>query len=208
MVLRLKPGAVVEMAGPGGLAPALVITASIVGPYSRKNPGLGVILTGPWAKLETLSGPRLALALIQAGRFDWAVEKAVELGAATFIPLITDRVKAAEARPGPGRTERWSRLAEEARKQCGRDRSLEIFPALTVPELLKLPGPAFFLSPKGSPAEPGPVASPLLAIGPEGGFSPAEEEAFLGAGFQPWSLGDAILRAETAALAALARLKR
>lgn len=206
LVLRLKPGSVVEMAGPAGLAPALVTTASVTGLYSRKNPGLGVTLTGPWAKPETVSGPRLALALIQAGRFDWAVEKVVELGAAILIPLITERVKAADARPGPARTERWLRLAEEARKQCGRSRALEIFPALTLPELLKQPGPAFFLSPKGLPAGPGPIASPLLAIGPEGGFSPAEEMAFLAAGFQPWSLGGAVLRAETAALAALARL--
>lgn len=207
LVLRLKPGAEVEVAGPLGLAPARVSSVSFSGPFSKKNPGLGLILTGPWARPETGSGPRLALALIQAQRFDWAVEKAVELGAAVLIPLMTERVKSADSRPGPTRTARWQRLAEEARKQCGRHQPLDIWPTLSLPELLLQPGPAFFLSPQGSPAGPTPSSAPLLAIGPEGGFSPTEEEALRAAGFQPWSLGRTILRAETAALAALARLR-
>lgn len=203
LVLRLKPGANVEVAGPLGLAPAQVRTVSFSGSFSKKNPGLGLTLTGPWSRPEMESGPRLALALIQAQRFDWAVEKAAELGAAVLIPLMTERIKAADSRPGPTRTERWHRLAEEARKQCGRARPLDIWPALSLAELLLQPGPAFFLSPGGDSAEVPPAPAPLLVVGPEGGFSPAEEEALLDAGFRPWSLGRTVLRAETAALARL-----
>lgn len=206
LVLRLKPGADVEVAGPLGLAPAQVSRVSFSGSFSKKNPGLGLILTGPWFRPEVEPGPRLALALIQAQRFDWAVEKATELGAAVLIPLLTERIKAADARPGPTRTERWQRLAEEARKQCGRAHPLDIWPALSLAELLAQPGPAFFLSPRGGSTDIPSGPNPLLAVGPEGGFSPAEEEALLAAGFQPWSLGRTVLRAETAALAALARL--
>jgi len=207
LVLRLKPGAAVEMAGPLGLAPARIGMVSFSGRFSKKNPGLSVILTGPWSRPAASAGPRLALALIQAQRFDWAVEKAVELGAAVLMPLMTERVKAADARPGSTRTERWGRLAEEARKQCGRSVALDIWPALTLPELMLQPGPAFFLSPPGPfETEAAKSPSPLLAVGPEGGFSPAEAEALTAAGFRPWSLGPTVLRAETAALTALARL--
>lgn len=201
LVLRLKAGAAVEMVGPGGLAPALVTTVETSG----KAPRLGVTLSGPWLGAAAV-GPRLALALISGQRFDWAVEKAVELGAATLIPLISERVKGGGARPGPAKEERWQRLAEEARKQCARPAALDIFPPLALAELLGQPGPGFFLSPSG-PAAPPAAPSPLLAVGPEGGFSPAEEKAFLKAGFSPWSLGPGILRSETAALAALAVLR-
>lgn len=206
LVLRLKSGAEVEVAGPLGLAPARVSRISFSKPFSKKNPGLGLTLTGPWSSPETEPGPRLALALIQAQRFDWAVEKAVELGAALLIPLMTERIKAADSRPGPTRTERWQRLAEEARKQCGRAQPLVVWPPLSLAELLLQPGPAFFLSPRGSSVEAPSAPNPLLVVGPEGGFSPAEEEALLAAGFRPWSLGRTVLRAETAALTALARL--
>lgn len=208
VVLRLKPGDAVEMTGPQGLAPAEVVFVGCQPPHSRQKPGLAVRLTGPWQSPPS-PGPRLALALIQGPRFDWAVEKAVELGAAQLIPLITRRTKPAHAQPGPGREARWARLAEEARKQCGRPGSLEILPPLSLDRLAALPGPSFFLSLAESAASQERPAlsrqkSPLLAIGPEGGFTPEEEAKLLAAGFTPVSLGPYALRAETAALAALA----
>ncbi len=204
-VLRLAPGDPVEMTGPAGLAPA-VVTAARPGPDRRRGPRLAVRLTGPWAPpAGPPSGPRLALALIQPQRFDWAVEKAVELGASVLIPFRAERSKPGLAESGPGREARWHRLAGEARKQCGRPDFLTILPVAGWAEILAQPGPAFFLSPGGSrhPPDPGPP-SPLLIVGPEGGFSPAEEKNLLAAGFRPWSLGNTVLRAETAALAALA----
>ena len=209
LVLRLAPGAEVVLTGAAGLAPAKVTTVDFEGRGSKKTPRLGVVLTGPWTGREPeTAGPRLALALIQGPRFDWAAEKAAELGAALLIPLITERIKAADGRPGPAKQERWQRLAEEARKQCGRVGPMKVGPVATIPELSALPGPGLFLSPGGPSRTPRFSAgtSPLLVIGPEGGLTPAEEEVLASAGFQPWSLGSTILRSETAALTALARL--
>jgi 16S rRNA (uracil1498-N3)-methyltransferase len=203
LVLRLSPGAELEMTGPAGLASARVGTVLSSGGRLR----LGVVRCGPWRRAAAFPGPRLALALISARRFDWAVEKAAELGASTLYPLLTERGKSGGVRPGPARESRWPRLAVEARKQCGRLDRLEIGPALDFGELLALPGPGFFLSPAGDSRGPAaPAPPPLLAVGPEGGFSPREEEALLKAGFTAWRLGPALLRSETAALAALAVL--
>ncbi|KXS56407.1 MAG: hypothetical protein AMR96_02840 [Candidatus Adiutrix intracellularis] len=202
LVLRLKVGSPVEITGPFGLAPALVTTCEPTGPR------LGVKLTGSWNKRIEPPGPRLALALIQNQRFDWALEKAVELGASTIIPLLCERIRKGLAQAAALRTNRWRRLAEEARKQCGRAVPLTILAPIGLPELVQLPGPAFFLEPLG-PAPIRPLRdknSPLVAIGPEGGFSPAEITILLAAGFSPWGLGPVILRTETAALTALAIL--
>jgi len=207
-VLRLEPGDPVEVAGPAGLARARVTVAQ--GGRGRQ-PRLEVLLDEGWRphQIEPL-GPRLALALVNLPRFDWAVEKAAELGAGEIWPLVCERVKPGLARAAPARAERWRRLAEEARKQCGRPRPLFIRPAVTPAELLAEAGPdlaGLFLSPSAE-ARPGPEFSRpdlWLLVGPEGGFSPGEEAAFLAAGLKPWSLGPLALRSETAALAALSR---
>jgi 16S rRNA (uracil1498-N3)-methyltransferase len=200
LVLRLTPGEPIELVGPAGLAPARV---SLV---EKSPPRLAAALTGPWAQAAA-RGPRLALALIQSQRFDWAVEKSVELGASALIPLITERVKSGEARPGAAKQDRWKRLAEEARKQCGRASALDISPVTSLSELTAQAEnqPGLFLSPTGPSGPPPETAdAPILVVGPEGGLTPAEESALTQAGFLPWSLGPTILRAETAALAALA----
>jgi len=207
VVLRLKPGTAIEIVGACGLAPAVICNVDFNKPFSKKNPGLSVRLTGPWEECRP-DGPRLALALIQSQRFDWAVEKSAELGAAQFIPLICERCKSSDARPGPTKQERWQRLAESAHKQCGRRNQMDISLPLTAAELARqCLGPAYFLSLSGQAtvsktkliAQP----SPLLIVGPEGGFSEAEEQTFSQAGFLPLSLGTTVLRSETAALAAL-----
>jgi 16S rRNA (uracil1498-N3)-methyltransferase len=228
-VLRLKPGDPVEVAGPDGLARARVVVAQ-----AGRPPRLEVVLDEAWRPAEP-AGPRLALALVKLPRFDWAVEKAAELGAGEVWPLVCARVKPGLARAASARAERWRRLAEEARKQCGRDRPLVIRPPVTPAELLDAAGPnpaGVFLSPAAGAAGAAPVpekiglwglagpgsadvflcpamgAAPIpkklwVLVGPEGGFSPGEEAAFLAAGLRPWRLGPLTLRTETAALAAL-----
>ena len=230
-VLRLKAGDRVEIAGPAGLAPAWVILAESGG--RGRPPRLGLVLDegGPGGRPrpgpkpgEATPGPRLALALISLPRFDWAVEKAVELGAGELWPLVCERVKPGLVRAATGRAGRWQRLAEEARKQCGRPWPLVIHPAGSIEAFIsqaKASGAAgFFLSPPGFIEEPGRIGeSPAAAqrpcgqpsdtailVGPEGGFSPREEAVLLAAGFKPWRLGSLVLRSETAALAALAWL--
>ncbi|MDR1921442.1 MAG: 16S rRNA (uracil(1498)-N(3))-methyltransferase [Candidatus Adiutrix sp.] len=203
LVLRLKEGDPLELTSPLGLASAVVAAVAVKPGGAR----LSVRLTGPWVGEAAAAGPKLALALIQNQRFDWALEKATELGAARLSPLITERTKGSAAAQAAGRQARWRRLAEEARKQCGRQTPLEVTAPLTLEELMAGPEAGLFLSPGGLAELPaGRADSPLLAVGPEGGFSPAEETALLAAGFLPWRLGPIILRAETAALAALARL--
>jgi len=205
-VLRLRPGDLVEVAGPAGLALARVAAAQ--GGRGRPH-DLRVVLEEGWRpEPAEPAGPRLALALVNLPRFDWAVEKAAELGAEEIWPLICERVKPGLARAALARAERWRRLAEEARKQCGRNRPLLIRPPMTTAELLAEagPGPAgFFLRPRAEEASAPELSAPglWLLVGPEGGFSPGEEAAFLAAGLKPWGLGPLTLRSETAALAAL-----
>jgi 16S rRNA (uracil1498-N3)-methyltransferase len=204
-VLRLKSGDMVEVAGSAGLARARV-TAAEMGRRGRPA-RLALALLEPWRNPEASPGPRLALALITPQRFDWAVEKAAELGAGALWPLVCDRVKPGLVRAAGARAGRWQKLADEARKQCGRPEPLPVNPPLALAELLIQPGPGFFMTPggddlTGSGLVPPPLGA-LVAVGPEGGFSPREEAAFLAAGFSPWSLGPLTLRTETAALAAL-----
>jgi 16S rRNA (uracil1498-N3)-methyltransferase len=225
-VLRLKPGDLVEVAGPASLARARVTMAA-----GGRAPRLGLVFceAGPNSVQPAgpePTGPLLGLALISLPRFDWAVEKAAELGAGEIWPLVCDRVKPGLARAASARAARWNRLAEEARKQCGRPRPLVIRPPVTPAVLLASAGrgPAgFFLSPRrpasppdlaGSPADSvggftrslAPSSAIWVLVGPEGGFTPGEEAAFLAAGLAPRHLGPLTLRAETAALAALALL--
>lgn len=141
----------------------------------------------------------LYLALVKGERFDWAVEKATELGVARIVPLETERTEVRD--PGEARRKRWQRLAASAAAQSGRVR----VPEVAAPEKLPLaladaPRPAVLLAPGGGafPAHPS-----ALFIGPEGGFTEAEVEAARASGVQPVGLGPRILRVETAALAAL-----
>jgi 16S rRNA (uracil1498-N3)-methyltransferase len=149
----------------------------------------------------------LAAAVIRGPRFDQVIEKATELGVDAIVPVIADRSVAA---PGPDRLERWQRVARAAAKQCGRARLPELVAPTRLSTLLAgcgttweravmaVPGARFgsvreVISARAS-------RSYLLLIGPEGGFSPAEEEQAAQAGVECFSWGWTTLRAETACL--------
>ncbi|TAM48356.1 MAG: 16S rRNA (uracil(1498)-N(3))-methyltransferase [Acidobacteria bacterium] len=145
----------------------------------------------------------LGLAALHTQAFDWAVEKATELGATAVVPVLTARVQG--ARHG-ARVERWQRLADAAVAQCGRSRP----PAVAEPRPLA----DFFASARGVRlvADPGAAVPAAFAtgadgitvlVGPEGGLSDEEMAAIRAAGFAGLPLGPRILRAETAAVAAL-----
>lgn len=157
---------------------------------------------------ETSSDIWLAFAPIKAGRIDWLVEKATELGAARLLPVITRRTVVERVK-----LERLQANAREAAEQSER---------LDVPEILE-PQPlerllqqwpaerTLLVAAETGSAEPLPEALEALSgpvgllIGPEGGFAPEELELVARATFvRRVSLGPRILRAETAALAALA----
>ncbi|MDR1872811.1 MAG: 16S rRNA (uracil(1498)-N(3))-methyltransferase [Deltaproteobacteria bacterium] len=199
-VLRLKVGDPVVLASPWGLAPAQVVKVD------RKSLVLTVKVTGD-LKAPNFSGPTLALPLIRPARFDWAVEKAVELGAKELWPLTVERGRVVN--PGDRKLDRWRRLAEEARKQGARATPLEISQILAWPGFMEKAqsylGPKIRLDPQGGPW-PTLEAEPLIVMGPEGGFTDREALDLNDLGFQPVSLGPIVLRVETAALAALAQV--
>ena len=144
----------------------------------------------------------LAFAPVKRAQTDWLVEKATELGAARLIPVITQRTIAERVK-----LERLEAIAIEAAEQCGRTRLPEIAEPRTLKALLGVDRALYFADEAGGEAaakafKPGPA---LILIGPEGGFTD-EERAMIRAAAHaiPISLGPRTLRAETAALAALA----
>ena len=154
----------------------------------------------------------LAVSPLKGDRMELVVQKATELGVAGIWPVVTFRTDAA-ARPAlrGSRGERWERVAAGAAEQCGRAVVPEVAPTTTLDELvartfdgqrvvlLETPGHAPLTSLAVDPPRP-----LLLLVGPAGGFEPGEAEALRAAGFTAASLGPRILRAETAAVAAVA----
>lgn len=156
---------------------------------------------------EAATAVTLFLALVKGERFDWAVEKATELGVARVVPLTTERTEVRE--PGEERRRRWQRLAAAAAAQSGRVRVPGICAPMAFPEAVDeaaRSGRGALLAPGGDRLE-GPWGAALsVLVGPEGGFSEGEVAAARAAGIAIVGLGPRILRVETAALAVLARV--
>lgn len=158
---------------------------------------------------------QLCLPPLKADRFEWALEKAVELGVHTILPLATERGDMAAQRLLRGaRPDRWLRVMAAAAEQCGRATLPEVLPAARLGEVLSAPSDGIrVLLAETAPARPlrdcVPAATTRvqLIVGPAGGFTAAEREAARAAGCAEAGLGPRILRAETAAIAALALLQ-
>jgi len=161
---------------------------------------------------ERLHEPARALTLgagmlKNPSRFDYLVEKAVELGVSRIVPLITERTI-----PRQGKRERWQKLCVAAMKQSGRCVLPRVDEPLPFGSFITTCGASLNLIPHQDATQP--LAAALtdrsggvaLCIGPEGGFSDAEIDAARAAGFQPVSLGARRLRTETAAVVACALL--
>jgi len=173
---------------------------------------------------ETALRTMLLLAIVKFDRFEWALEKATELGVSEFIPLAADRSEKALVRAAPKRAQRWGKILLESAQQARRLRPPLLHPAArpsqvfadvgarhVVPILLSEhmeapPIRAVLSGNVGAGAQTGPVVSAALAIGPEGGWTDDELAAARAAGFLEASLGANILRTETAVAAALAIL--
>jgi 16S rRNA (uracil1498-N3)-methyltransferase len=151
----------------------------------------------------------LAQGIARGEKMDFIVQKAVELGVTTIIPLITERCNVRlEGEREEKRLQHWQSVISSACEQSGRNR----LPAITAPLAFKewLPQVQadlrFVLSPhvdkKLSEAMSSP-ASILLLIGPEGGLSDQEVAMAIGQQFLPLNLGPRVLRTETATIAVL-----
>ncbi|OGR83391.1 MAG: hypothetical protein A2636_06295 [Elusimicrobia bacterium RIFCSPHIGHO2_01_FULL_64_10] len=162
---------------------------------------------------------RLYPALLKGPRFEWLLEKAVELGVESIRPVVTDRVvvKLGADRAG-AKASRWKKIVIAAAQQCGRAAVPEVFPPASLRSALNdsdLDCPGLLLWESESRQSLSQVLQkPAFAsgrtirlfVGPEGGFTMAEARMVQSTGAQPASLGGSILRAETAAIAALARI--
>ncbi|MGB6431130.1 MAG: RsmE family RNA methyltransferase [Candidatus Acidiferrales bacterium] len=167
---------------------------------------------------------RLLLSIVKMDRFEWALEKATELGVSEIVPLDSERSERALVAAAPKRAPRCERILHESAQQSRRMRAPELlavatplaaFRAVDTRSLrimlseragaapLRVAVPVRVEGDEESRATPRAVS---LAIGPEGGWTDAEFAAAAGCGFAEASLGENILRTETAVCAALAAI--
>jgi 16S rRNA (uracil1498-N3)-methyltransferase len=208
-VLRKRPGDVVWAVDGLGAAHEVSLTRvsvrEVSGEIIGTRRGLG---EGP-------ASVTLAAAVLKGDRFDWLVEKSVELGVSRIAPFVS---AASTVRlSGAARIDRWRHKALAAMKQCGRSVQPEILPVTGLEGLLGLAGlpEARFVAHSGPGSMPAGKAAAewsrssaggavLLAVGPEGGFLDAETERLTASGFVCVTLGSRRLRSETAAVSMLA----
>jgi 16S rRNA (uracil1498-N3)-methyltransferase len=159
----------------------------------------------------------LAIGLLKGKKMDFIIQKITELGIKSLRPFRSQYCAAQD--PAAGRLSRWQKIVMEACKQCNRPKPPYLHEVTDFNDLLSLSGKneherklIFWEDEKQKSLQEtlGPVEeikSALIIIGPEGGFSPAEVADAVGAGYLPVTLGSMILRAETAALAAVSILQ-
>jgi 16S rRNA (uracil1498-N3)-methyltransferase len=159
----------------------------------------------------------LLLAVFKFDRLEWAIEKATELGVERIVPVVARRTEKHLAQAAASRVERWRRIAREAAQQSRRSDSVEISDPMQMKDAIREEPEArrlllaesertTMLRDALTAAEAnsdGRVKRIRLAIGPEGGWTPEEEALFASEGWAAVSLGPRILRAETAAIAAV-----
>jgi len=160
----------------------------------------------------------LLLSVFKFDRMEWAIEKVTELGVRQMIPVIARRSEKHLAQAAAQRVQRWRRVALEAAKQARRSDVPLIAEPLPLKDALRPEprGVCLVLAEQERSttlrhaieealAAAGDETPPMaLAIGPEGGWAPEEEGLFDAENWLPVSLGPRILRAETAAMTAMA----
>ena len=215
-VLRAEPGQIFDVVAGGFLHRAEVTSASD-----------SEVLFTLHEELESDEALplHLLLAVFKFDHMEWAIEKATELGIAKITPILARRTEKHLALAATKRTERWRRIALESSKQSRRTTIPEIADPIQLKAALeKEQSPTRILlseteqqttlssalevsidRPTDRPTRYEPVAlTHALAIGPEGGWTPEEMSLFTQYNWQHVTLGPRILRAETAAIAAIA----
>lgn len=158
----------------------------------------------------------LAQGLAGGDKMDWIVEKAIETGAKVIAPLQCERSVIKLSRPGDAeraqkRVAHWEGIVQAACEQCDRTIFATVEPVQVFEKYLQKPQKAILkllLSPDTdrslySVLLQEPPQDVILMIGPEGGHSPDEEALAKAAGYQIVSLGDRVLRTETAGIVAI-----
>ncbi len=204
-VLRLREGDEVEVFDGRGLVRA--------GTVQRSTPAACRIALGDTrpATPEPPAPIVVAQGLLKGDAMDAVIRDATVLGAIEIWPMATARTNV-PSRAAQASQERWARVAVAAAKQCGRAVLPRISPVRTLDAVIAETCPAgharLWLTEPGA-GDDGDADVPrlplgvCLAIGPEGGWAPAEVAAALAAGWRPWTLMPVTLRAEHMALAAL-----
>ena len=171
---------------------------------------------------EVEADPALPVTLVMAvykfDRMEWALEKATELGVAAVAPVIAQRTEKHLAEAADKRAERWRRIVHEAAQQSRRSDVPLIHEPAALAARVRAASSATrivlaeqersttlrSLIEEAQAAAQDEMPTLEIAIGPEGGWAPGEEALFDANGWRAASLGPRILRAETAAIAALA----
>jgi 16S rRNA (uracil1498-N3)-methyltransferase len=217
-VLRAAPGQLYELSD-GRRVWLAKIEGVALAKHGRSR--IDFALIDPVAASEPALRIDLLISLVKFDRFEWCLEKATELAANEIVPLAavhTDKPLIAAA---VKRHERWQKIIRESAQQSRRlrppilrepvnaeaafSRSSAVF-KIILSERRTAPPLRQVLSRTGFPPTENEKASAALAIGPEGGWTDGEIEAARGSGFAEASLGENILRTETAVLASLSVL--
>ena len=206
-VLRLQPGDEVDLfTGLGGVHRVRIAS------MGRQRIEVDV-LDHRHEEREAAVSVQLAVCMPANDRMDWLVEKATELGVQRITPLMSSRsVLRLDGPRAERRMAHWLGIAAHACAQCGRNRLPQVDAPTDLSSWLSAPArPAWLgllsLSDQAQAVTQRPWRDAqhlCWLIGPEGGFTPDEEALALAAGATPMSLGPRVLRAETAAITALA----
>jgi len=202
-VLRAKSGQIFDVVAGGVLYRAEVTTVSESAVGFRLQEEL---------EAEASLPVHLLMAVFKFDAMEWAIEKAIELGVASITPVLARRTEKHLAQATAKRMERWRRIVLETTQQARRSDVAEIAEPVALKQALAAETDALKILLSETEQEttlaavlqsnkPQEVA---LAIGPEGGWTAEEMQLFRMHGWQQVTLGPRILRAETAAIAALA----
>jgi 16S rRNA (uracil1498-N3)-methyltransferase len=196
-VRRAEPGREVQLVDGAG--------ARASGQLSRGS-GAWSVTVGEVLREPPPVSVTLAVGAGDRDRFGILVEQATQLGVTRILPLLTEHTVGVSTRLREGHLDRLRRRAREALKQCGSAWAPEVDDPQDLPTFLAdlPPGARWLADPDGGSRPRLEATVPLtIAVGPEGGFTMAEQRALRGAGFLVVRLGRHLLRFETAALAAL-----
>ena len=214
-VLRAQPGEEADVVAGGRVFHSVVASITDGGQGGAAEVRFNLIAE---VEFEAALPITLVMSIFKFDHMEWAIEKATELGVAAVAPVVARRTEKHLALAAMKRVERWRRIAHEAAQQSRRSDVPEIHDPVKLSDRVKagstlkrivLAEQERSMTLRGALVETIAAAGKEmpdleLAIGPEGGWASEEEALYDANGWQAVSLGPRILRAETAAIAALA----